>query len=65
MTRPNTTQRRRLERAGYVAVVVSGVPGWVPLAFAARIAQQVDFWREDVAKLLAMPPKPIGRPRKA
>jgi hypothetical protein len=43
---------------------MSGVPGWVPIAFAARIAQQVDFHAEDVARLLAEPPKPIGRPRK-
>jgi hypothetical protein len=52
--------KRRLERAGYVHL-----SGWVPTAYALRVAQQVDMHREDVAKVLALPPKPRGRPPKS
>jgi hypothetical protein len=50
-------QKRRLERAGFVHL-----SGWVPAAFAAKAAQQVEFYREDVAKVVAEPAKPRGRP---
>ena len=60
MTLLRDTKRRRLERAGYVHV-----SGWVPAAYAARVAQQVEMHREDVARLLAEPAKPRGRPRKS
>jgi hypothetical protein len=53
-------QKRRLERAGYVHL-----SGWVPAAYAAKVAQQVGMHAEDVARVLAEPAKPRGRPRKA
>lgn len=52
------TQKRRLERAGYVHVA-----GWVPAAYAAKVEQQIGMHAEDVAKALAKPPAPRGRPR--
>jgi hypothetical protein len=53
-------QKRRLERAGFVHL-----SGWVPAAFAAKVAQQVEFYRDDVAKVVAEPAKARGRPAKA
>ncbi len=57
-----TTRARRLEAAGYAAVVVSGKPGWVPKAYAGQVAQQVAMHAEDVAKAAAEPMRQ-GRPR--
>jgi hypothetical protein len=54
------TQKRRLERAGFIHV-----SGWVPAAYAAKVAFQVEAYAEDVAKVLAEPAKPRGRPPKA
>ena len=54
-------QKRRLERAGYVY----REGGWLPVenpswqAFRA----QVIMYADDVAKVLAEPPKPVGRPK--
>jgi hypothetical protein len=61
MTAPllRDTKRRRLERAGYVHL-----SGWVPAAYAAKVTQQVGMHAEDVARVLAEPAKPRGRPRK-
>jgi hypothetical protein len=53
-------QKRRLERAGFVHV-----SAWVPAAYAARVQQQADFYRDDVARVLAEPAKPRGRPPKS
>lgn len=50
--------KRRLERAGFVAL-----SGWVPAAYAAKVQQQVEFYRADVDAILAEPPKPRGRPK--
>lgn len=50
--------KRRLERAGFVHVA-----GWVPAAYAAKVAYQIDAYAEDVAKVIAEPPKPRGRPK--
>lgn len=62
----NTTQRRRLERAGYMPVQVGKtITGWVPAAYANRVIGQIEAWQEDVAKLLDEPPQPRGRPRKS
>jgi hypothetical protein len=52
-------QKRRLERAGFIHV-----SGWVPQAYADKVEQQVAFYRDDVAKVLAEEPKPRGRPPK-
>jgi hypothetical protein len=54
------SQKRRLERAGFIHV-----SGWVPAAYAAKVAFQVEAYAEDVAKVLAEPAKPRGRPPKA
>jgi hypothetical protein len=54
------TQKRRLERAGFVHVA-----GWVPAAYAARVQAQVDAYRVDVQAVLDEPVLPRGRPRKA
>ncbi|WP_299129679.1 hypothetical protein [uncultured Amaricoccus sp.] len=64
MTIHPKTIRRRLERAGYVSVIVAGKPGWVPAAYAARIKAQIEMHREDVAALEAEPARPVGRPPK-
>jgi hypothetical protein len=53
-------QKRRLERAGFVHV-----SAWLPTGFAARVMQQAEFHSDDVARVLAEPPRPRGRPRKA
>jgi hypothetical protein len=56
-------QKRRLERAGFVY----REGGWLPennpswQAFRA----QVVMYDEDVARIVAEPPMPRGRPRKA
>ena len=52
-------QKRRLERAGYVHL-----SGWVPAAYAKRVLEQVEMHRDDVAKVLAEPARPRGRPPK-
>lgn len=60
----NTTQRRWLGEAGYVAVQVGrDVVGWVPAAYAQRVVGQIEAHREDVAAIAAQPPV-RGRPRK-
>lgn len=61
----NTTQRRRLEKAGYVPVQVGrDTVGWVPAAYAARVIGQIEAHRQDVAALADQPPLARGRPRK-
>ena len=50
------TIKRRLEAAGYVHV-----SGWVPAAYAAKVAQQIEMHREDVEKAAEVV-KPRGRP---
>jgi hypothetical protein len=57
------TKTRRLERAGFVAL--RSMSGYVTAAFAKRIQAQVDAESKAVAAILAEPPKPRGRPRKA
>ncbi len=52
------TKKRRLERAGYVAL-----SGWVPKAYADRVLAQVEMHRDDIAKITGAPAKPRGRPR--
>jgi hypothetical protein len=54
------TKRSRLERAGFVHL-----SGWVPAAYAERVAQQVEMYRDDVARLLEDPVKARGRPKKS
>lgn len=59
----NTTQRRRLERAGF-AYVQSGLKaGWVPAKYAAQVAVQIDAWQAEVAALADVPAT-RGRPKK-
>lgn len=61
MTAPDSvrqSRKRRLERAGYVALT-----GWVPAAYAATVMAQVEMHREDVERV-ADEPVPRGRPRK-
>jgi hypothetical protein len=53
-------QKRRLERAGFVHV-----SGWVPVAYAAKVAYQIAAYSDDVEAVMNEPPKPRGRPRKA
>jgi hypothetical protein len=53
-------QKRRLERAGY-----RHVSGWVGAVYAAKVEYQIEAYREDVAKVLAVPPKSRGRPPKS
>jgi hypothetical protein len=52
------TAKRRLERAGFVHI-----SGWVPAAYGARVAVQVDAHKPDVAVILAEEPKPRGWPK--
>jgi hypothetical protein len=52
------TKRTRLTDAGFRHVAV-----WVPAAYAAKVDQQAAFYAEDVAKVLAPPVRPRGRPR--
>jgi hypothetical protein len=52
-------QKRRLERAGFTHVSV-----WLPAAYAAKVEQQAAFYAEDVAKVLAEPARPRGRPKR-
>ena len=52
------TQKRRLERAGFVHV-----SGWVPAAYAAKVAYQIATYSDDVEKVLNEPAKPRGRPK--
>ena len=56
---PRQSQKRRLERAGFVHVAA-----WLPTAYAAKVIQQAEFYSEDVQRVLHEPPKPRGRPRK-
>jgi hypothetical protein len=53
-------QKRRLERAGYVHL-----SGWVPAAYAARVLAQVELHADDVAKIVAEPALPRGRPKRS
>jgi hypothetical protein len=53
------TQKRRLERAGFVHV-----SAWLPAAYAAKVEQQAAFYADDIAKLQDEPPMAPGRPRK-
>jgi hypothetical protein len=52
------TKQRRLERAGYVHV-----SGWVSDADADEVRAMVEYHAENVAKALAEPPLPRGRPK--
>lgn len=52
-------RRRRLERAGFVAL-----SGWAPAEFAAEAAQVVEKHRAKVERIIAEPPAPRGRPKK-
>jgi hypothetical protein len=52
-------QKRRLERAGF-----THVSGWVPVAYASKVAQQIAFYAGDVEKVLNEPAKPRGRPKR-
>jgi hypothetical protein len=52
------SQKRRLERAGFVHVAV-----WLPVAYAARVEAQADTYRADVQRVLDEPVRPRGRPR--
>jgi hypothetical protein len=52
------TQKRRLERAGFVHVAV-----WLPAAYAARVQAQADTYRDEVQRVLDAPAAPRGRPR--
>ena len=53
------TQKRRLERAGFVHV-----SGWVPATYAAKVQYQVEAYAEEVQKLASRPAQPRGRPKK-
>lgn len=62
----NTTQRRWLERAGYVPVQVGrDVVGWVTAAYAQRVVGQIEAYREDVAKIADQSPAPRGRTKRS
>jgi hypothetical protein len=52
-------RKRRLERAGFKALPT----GWVPSAYADRVAAQVEAYRDEVAKIEAKE-LPRGRPPK-
>lgn len=52
------SNKRRLERAGFVAV-----SGWVPAAYAAEVARVAEQHRAEVERIIAEPPKPRGRPK--
>ena len=56
------TLRRRLRDAGFVAL--RSLDGYVPEAFAQRIAAQVEAHRAEVARIVSQPPRPRGRPKK-
>lgn len=49
----------RLRRARYRAV-----GGWVPEDEARTIAELIEAHRPVVERILAEPPRPVGRPRK-
>jgi hypothetical protein len=49
-------KQRRLERAGY-----THVSGWLNNKYAARVIDQIEMHREDVAKIADEPAKPRGR----
>lgn len=51
-------QKRRLERAGFVHVA-----GWLPTELAENVAQWAELYQGDVARVLAEPPLPRGRPK--
>jgi hypothetical protein len=55
------TQKRRLERAGYVYLA-----GWIPKKNpqGPKFAAQVEMHRDDVARVVAEPPRRRGRPKK-
>lgn len=57
MNIPRRTRADRLERAGYLHV-----EGWLPAPYAAKVRQQIEFHREDVAATAETPP-PRGRPK--
>ena len=45
----NTTQRRRLERAGFAPIQVGkSTTGWVPAAYASRVIGQIEAWQDEV-----------------
>ena len=48
------TKNRHLRDKGYVFV-----SGWVPAAYAAKVAAQIDMHREDVLRVAAE--KPAGK----
>jgi hypothetical protein len=50
-------KQRRLERAGYIHV-----SGWLNARYAEKVFDQIEMHREDVAKIVAEPAKPRGRP---
>jgi hypothetical protein len=41
------------------------VSGWLNARYAEKVIDQIEMHREDVAKLVAEPAKPLGRPRRA
>ena len=53
-------RKRRLEAAGFKALPT----GWVPVAYAERVAAQVEAWRDKVSEIEARE-LPLGRPPKA
>lgn len=62
----NTTQRRRLERAGFAPIQVGkSTTGWVPAAYASRVIGQIEAWQDEVQRVLSQPAPPRGRPRKS
>jgi hypothetical protein len=56
---PRQSQKRRLERAGFVCLKDL----WVPSAYAAKVRQQAEFYAEDVQRVLKEAPRPRGRPK--
>jgi hypothetical protein len=52
-------RKRRLEAEGFKALPT----GWVPAAYADRVAAQVETYRDEVAKIEAIE-LPRGRPPK-
>lgn len=60
----NFSFRNFASPARLVCSPIAGKPGWVPAAYATRVAEQVAMYRDDVAAIEAEPPRPRGRPRK-
>lgn len=56
----NTTQRRQLERAGYVCLR----DVWVDRHLAREVLEHADKVRPTVERIAAEPARPVGRPPK-